>query len=49
MGEDTFERQIGFSCSVMPLYKYMDIPGIDHLTQQHGMAAGGSGGWRSNF
>ena len=32
MGEDTFERQVGFSCSVMPLYKYMDIPGIDHLT-----------------
>jgi len=32
MGEDTFERQVGFTCSVMPLYKYMDIPGIDHLT-----------------
>ncbi|NMB97214.1 MAG: hypothetical protein GYA02_11490, partial [Clostridiaceae bacterium] len=32
MGEDTFERQIGFTCSAMPLYKYMDIPGIDHLT-----------------
>ena len=49
MGEDTFERQIGFSCSVMPLYKYMDIPGIDHLTNSMEWPRGSSGGWRSNF
>jgi hypothetical protein len=49
MGEDTFERQIGFSCSVMPLYKYMDIPGIDHLTNSMEWPRGGSGGMAVKF
>jgi hypothetical protein len=44
MGEDALKMQIGFTCSIMPLYKYMDIPGIDFLTADttwaHGLTAG---------
>jgi hypothetical protein len=32
MGEDTLAAQTAYTCSAMPLYKYFDIPGIDHLT-----------------
>lgn len=44
MGEDTLAAQIAFTCSAMPLYKYFDIPGIDHLTAdlnwKHGQKRG---------
>lgn len=32
MGEDRLDSQIGFTVSAMPLYSYMHLPGIDHLT-----------------
>ncbi|MGD1001480.1 MAG: glycosyl hydrolase [Candidatus Brocadiia bacterium] len=33
MGEDYLESQIGWTGATMPLYPFMDIPGIDHLTR----------------
>ena len=33
MGEDYLESQIGWTAAAMPLYPFMDIPGIDHLTR----------------
>ena len=33
MGEDYLEAQVGFTAATMPLYPFMDIPGIDHLTR----------------
>lgn len=32
MGEDTYVSQLQYSANIMPLFEYMDIPGIDHLT-----------------
>ncbi len=32
MGEDSFISQLQYSVNVMPLYEYMHMPGIDHLT-----------------
>jgi hypothetical protein len=33
MGEDYLESQVGWTVATMPLYPFMDIPGIDHLTR----------------
>jgi len=47
MGEDTLTDQIALTGATMPLYKYMHLPGIDHLGGSlcwtHG-ASGGEGG-----
>lgn len=32
MGEDRLDSQIGYTIATMPLYAYMQLPGIDHLT-----------------
>ncbi len=32
MGEDRLDSQIGFTVAAMPMYRYMQLPGIDHLT-----------------
>ncbi|QJD84521.1 glycosyl hydrolase [Cohnella herbarum] len=32
MGEDRLDSQIGYTVAAMPLYSYMQLPGIDHLT-----------------
>jgi hypothetical protein len=44
MGEDTLDAQIAYTASTMPLYRYFDIPGIDHLTAdlnwKHGQKRG---------
>ncbi len=34
MAEDSLEDQIRATCSVMPMYQYFDIPGIDYLTAE---------------
>jgi hypothetical protein len=33
MGEDYLESQVGWTAATMPLYPFMGIPGIDHLTR----------------
>ncbi len=33
MGEDYLESQVAWTAATMPLYPFMDIPGIDHLTR----------------
>ncbi|MGI6082894.1 MAG: glycosyl hydrolase, partial [Limnochordia bacterium] len=47
MGEDTLVDQIALTGACMPLYEYMHLPGIDHLSSSlcwtHG-AQGGEGG-----
>ena len=47
MGEDTLVDQIALTGACMPLYEYMHLPGIDHLSSSlcwtHG-ARGGEGG-----
>jgi len=47
MGEDALRPQVGFNASVMPLYPFMGVPGIDHLTGSlrwwHGRSSGAGG------
>lgn len=47
MGEDTLVAQIAWTAACMPLYEYMQVPGIDHLTMSlnwsHGQTAGRAG------
>jgi len=33
MGEDTLNNQVGWTGATMPCYRYMQLPGIDHLTK----------------
>jgi len=43
MGEDTLAAQTAWTAACMPLYEYMQTPGIDHLTLSLGWSHGETG------